>query len=296
VAQGETIAMVIKTSLHLSALLIVAIASGSADMSWSVAHAAEPRPAPASRLQRLARLEAPPVRQTRLATRKPVAGTNACLVLLASDPETAADAARDWAKHGGGDDAAQCAALSDIALGDTVGGAGSLDTLSQRGSSPAAHRAQFADQAMQAWLLAGNPNDALASARRAVALDPLDLGLLVDRGRALVAAGDPAGAVTDLSKVLATRPADRDALVTRASAFRRLERLAEARADIDTACRLAPDEPSALLERGILRERAGDSDGARTDWDRIVSLAPDTHEADMAQQDLALLDAGPSER
>ncbi|MGI4748908.1 MAG: tetratricopeptide repeat protein [Janthinobacterium lividum] len=287
--------MVIKPSPHLFALLMVAIAGGT-DMSWSLAHAVEPRPAPTSRLQRVARLEAPPVRQTHLTNEKPVAGSNACLALLASDPETASDAAREWARHGGGDDAAQCAALADIALGNTVSGAGSLDALSQHGNAPAAHRAQFADQAMQAWLLAGKPIDALASARRAVALDPLDPELLVDRGRAEVAAGDPAGAVTDLSKVLAMQPANGDALITRASAFRRLERLGEAKADIDAACLLEPDEPSALLERGILRERAGDADGARTDWDRIVSLSPDTHEADMAQQDLALLDAGPSEK
>ena len=293
--QSETVAMVIKPSPHLFALLIVAIAGG-ADMSWSMAHADETRLAPTPRLQRLARLEAPPVRQTHLTNAKPVAGSNACLTLLASDPETASDAAREWARHGGGDDAAQCAALADIALGDTVNGAASLDALSQHGNAPASHRAQFADQAMQGWLLAGKPTDALASARHAVALDPLDPELLVDRGRAEVAAGDPADAVADLSKVLAMQPADEDALITRASAFRRLERLDEAKADIDAACLLEPDEPSALLERGILRERAGDADGARNDWDRIVSLSPDTHEADLAQQDLALLDAGPSEK
>lgn len=287
--------MVIKPSLHLFALLMVTIACG-VDMSWSPANADEPRTTPTPRLQRLARLEAPPVRQTHLTNEKPVAGSNACLALLASDPETASDAAHEWAKHGGGDDAGQCAALADIALGDTAIGAGSLDALSQHGNTPPAHRAQFADQAMQAWLLAGKTNDALASARRAVALDPLDPELLVDRGRAEVAAGDPGDAVADLSKVLVMQPADGDALITRATAFRRLERLGEAKADIDAACLLEPDEPAALLERGILRERAGDEDGARTDWDRIVSLSPDTHEADMAQQDLALLDAGPSEK
>ena len=93
--------------------------------------------------------------------------------------------------------------------------------------------------------------------------------------------------------MLAREPARIDALVERAAAYRKLNRLDAARSDIDTACGLMPDAPDALLERGIVRERQGDLEGARRDWNRILSVSPDTHEADLAQQDLALLDAGP---
>jgi regulator of sirC expression with transglutaminase-like and TPR domain len=96
--------------------------------------------------------------------------------------------------------------------------------------------------------------------------------------------------------VLAASPDRADALIVRAAALRETGALDAARADIDRACRLQPDEPAALLERGILRERAGDLDGARTDWSRVLAVAPDTHEADLAQQDLALLEAGPEAR
>ncbi|WP_419729875.1 tetratricopeptide repeat protein [Lichenicola sp.] len=289
------------TRLHrrLRLLPILAIAglivAGSCWAGASSCRAATPDPArPAARLQRLAKLEAPADRHAHDAVL--AAGSNACLALLASDPQAASDDAVEWSKHGGGDDAAQCGALADVALGDPAAGAASLDALSQHRTTAEQRRALFADQAVQAWLLAGRPDAALASARHAVALDPADEDLLVDRGRAAVAAGDAADAVADLSHALAVHPNNTEALVARAAAYRRQERLDAARADIDTACQIEPDEPSALLERGILRERTGDADGARADWDRILAISPDTHEADLAQQDLALLEAGPEAR
>lgn len=264
----------------------------------SQAAQAAPAPDPTtsrSRPQRLARLEAPSPQHDRAnAVTGPAA--DPCQALLASDPSAAGDYARDWAGRGGGDQAAQCGALADIALGDPARGGATLDTLSRRPDLPGPRRAVLADEAGQAWLLATDASRALASADRAVALAPGDLSLLADHGRVALAANQPAGAVADLSAVLAARPNDADALVARATAYRRLGRLAEARTDIDAAGALTPDQPEVLLERGVLRERTGDEPGARTDWTRILSVAPDTHEADLAQQDLALLDAGPDAR
>jgi regulator of sirC expression with transglutaminase-like and TPR domain len=54
-----------------------------------------------------------------------------------------------------------------------------------------------------------------------------------------------------------------------------------------------PDNAEGLLERGILRQRKRDEAGARADWQRIMALVPGTPTADLAQQDLALLEAGP---
>ena len=82
----------------------------------------------------------------------------------------------------------------------------------------------------------------------------------------------------------------------RATAYRSLGRFPEAEADIDEALAEAPDDPAALLERGILRQRSGDLAGARDDWQRAMDLSPDSGTADAAEQNIALLDAGPDDR
>ncbi len=245
-------------------------------------------------LQRLARLEAPTARHTHAAAGQP--SVNPCIALLADDPAAALDYAQDWSRHGGGSDAAQCAALSMLAAGDPANAAASLDELARQPALAPVRRAALADQAAQAWMLAARPDRALLAARVASSLAPDDPDLLVDRARVANAAGRPAEAVTVLGAMLAAHPARADALVVRASAYRALDRLVQAHADIEAACAAAPDAPDALLERGVVRERLGDLDGARQDWTRILSVSPDAREADQAQQDLALLDAGPEAR
>jgi regulator of sirC expression with transglutaminase-like and TPR domain len=78
-----------------------------------------------------------------------------------------------------------------------------------------------------------------------------------------------------------------------ARAWRREERLDQAERDVDRALSLVPDDPEALLERGILRQRRGDEVGARSDWQRAQTLDPSSAAADLAEQNLALQEAGP---
>ena len=66
--------------------------------------------------------------------------------------------------------------------------------------------------------------------------------------------------------------------------------------DIDRAFALEPENADALLERGILRQRRGDREGARRDWEHTIALAPSNATGDLAQQNLSLLEAGPSRR
>jgi regulator of sirC expression with transglutaminase-like and TPR domain len=63
-------------------------------------------------------------------------------------------------------------------------------------------------------------------------------------------------------------------------------------ADAESAVTLVPEDVEALLERGILRQRTGNLSGARADWEAVRRLDPDSPAADLAEQNLALLDAG----
>lgn len=216
-----------------------------------------------------------------------------CLALLGGDPDGARQMALAWQERGGGDGATHCLGLSRIAAGQPAAGAAILEALAAHDGADAAVRATLYGQAAQAWMMAGEPRRAEGGLTAALALSPGNADLLVDRAHAAMALGEHGAAAADLAAALAADPHRADALVLRASALRLLGRLAEARDTITRALAEAPDDPDALLERGILRQRAGDSEGARADWDRVVSLAPDGPTADLAEQNLALLDAGP---
>lgn len=219
-----------------------------------------------------------------------------CLALLATDPTGAERYAEAWEATGGGDGATHCRALARIDLGHPEDGAEDLEKLGTHSDAPAAGRATVYGQAGQAWLMAGDPGRAYVAATEALALTPDDVDLLIDRA---VAAGNLhrySDAVDDLNHALQRDPKRDDALVFRAAAWRHLNQLPRARADIETALTRDPDDAEALLERGILRERGGDRAGARADWSRIGDLAAGTATADLAQQNLDLLDAGPDQR
>jgi tetratricopeptide (TPR) repeat protein len=113
---------------------------------------------------------------------------------------------------------------------------------------------------------------------------------------ARLALNQEAGALADLDLAVVL-DADRvEAWIWRAAAQRRLEQLRPAEDSITAALRLAPRNVEALLERGILRQLRGEAEAARRDWERVLELAPDSPAADLAAQNLALIEAGPSLR
>jgi tetratricopeptide (TPR) repeat protein len=216
-----------------------------------------------------------------------------CLDMLDTDPSGADALAATMAVNGGGDAAEHCHALAQVALGNTDDGASLLDKLATTSTAPSSFRAVVFGQADQAWTIAGRPDQAFASASNALKLSPDDPDLLIGHAIAGLALQRYADAVTDLNQALDLDPKREDALVLRATAYRNLQKLDLAKADIDKAFGLDPDDPDAYLERGIIRQRLGDLAGARTDWQQASDLAPDTSTGDLAQQNLALLAAGP---
>ncbi|MCS6930580.1 MAG: tetratricopeptide repeat protein, partial [Acetobacteraceae bacterium] len=171
-----------------------------------------------------------------------------------------------------------------------------LEELAARSGATAAERAGLYAEAVQGWMLAGDAARAYAAATLGLSLMPEDAGLLLDRALAAGNLGRYAEALSDLDRVLAADPRRAEAWAFRAAALRRMERPAEALVAAERALALDPDHPEALLERGILRQAAGDSEGARADWQRLLAVAPDSAAADLAQQNLELLEAGPAGR
>ena len=219
-----------------------------------------------------------------------------CLSMLDTDPAGANDFAETWGQAGGGDGAAHCHALAQIALGNVETGAEMMETLGRASTQPGIARASVLGQAGQAWMIAGQADRAFAAATMALALSPDDADLLIDRAIAAAALGRFADAITDLDGALDVDPRRADALVYRAAAWRHDGQVDLAQDDIDRALALDPDDPDALLERGILRQRRGDRVGARADWERAIAIDPGSATADLAEQDLALLEAGPDRR
>jgi tetratricopeptide (TPR) repeat protein len=205
-----------------------------------------------------------------------------CMQLAKVDAAAAVRLATEWRARGGAHPADHCAAVALIEMGKYRDGATKLEALAAAMThAPASLRAHVLDQAGQAWLLAGDSVRAVTAAGGAVALEPGDLELRIDRAEAEASAGYFDRAVADLDIVLKADPKSIDALVYRASAYRSLDRLTPALADIDAALARAPDSAPALLERGNIRLLMGDIPGARRDWQRVGRIAPGT-QANMA--------------
>jgi tetratricopeptide (TPR) repeat protein len=219
-----------------------------------------------------------------------------CLDLLLVDPAGARGFARDWHMQGGGEGAAQCEALAQLSLGEPDAAAEALERIAARSEAGLAARAAVFGQAAEAWRAAGKPQRAAAAASLALALTPQDADLLLERAMARLALNQEANALADLDLAVVLDADRAEAWIWRAAAQRRLERLRPAEDSITSALRLAPRNVEALLERGILRQLRGEAEAARRDWERVLELAPDSATADLAAQNLALIEAGPSGR
>lgn len=231
--------------------------------------------------------------------KKQVWSTSICMAMIGDDPYGARDYALDWQHHGGGRDARHCHALAMLEAGDESGAARELDELAHQGipkgdAAPPALRAGMEEEAAEAWLAAGVPASAQASADFGLLAQPNDPSLLIARARSLLAQNRADLVEQELAALVARQPGvTPEAYVLLAEAERKMGRLDLALRHVAHALQTTPDSAAALLERGIIRERKGDAAGAQQDWQKVLDLAPDSHEADMARQDLAVMAADP---
>lgn len=218
----------------------------------------------------------------------------ACLSTLATDPASALAEAEAWQARGGGEGASHCRGLALIAVGNPVAGAEVLEHLGHQSQAPSLARALILGQAAQARMMVAQADIAAQDASTALTLSPDDTEMLITRATAEGELEQFEQAIDDLTQALRLDANRSDALVARAVMRRKLNELDQAQADVLMALKLAPDDQDALLERGILRQRNGDAAGARADWEHVRDLDPNSTTADLAEQNLSLLEAGPT--
>jgi len=217
-----------------------------------------------------------------------------CVALVNKKPDDAFEQALEWRDHGGGLAAEHCAALAELALKEPADAAVRLDRIAHsQEAGDAGMRAELLDQSGNAWLLAGQPEDAEASFSAALSLTPADVDVLIDRSRARAMRKDWAGAESDLTRAYDFNKSNPEVLVLRASARGAQGRNADAKADIDAALAVDPNFPDALVERGAYRMRTGDRAGARADWLQVIARAPNTGAADSARKYIEDMEVNP---
>ena len=207
-----------------------------------------------------------------------------CLKLAHDDADTAYEQALAWHDAGGGPAAVHCSAVALFQQKHFGEAAFKFDQLAHaRDTGDADLRADLLDQAGNAWLLAGQPENAEASFAAAINLGARGADVYADRARARGLRKDWSGAEADLTVALSKDEYRSDLLVLRASARHALGRKKEARADLDQALELDPHYADALVERGAMKLEAGDRQGARADWKLVLVLQPKSPAADSAR-------------
>lgn len=213
-----------------------------------------------------------------------------CLEAARRAPDKALEAARQWRDSGGGFPAAHCVAVALFALRHYAAAAQHLEALAAAMmGSRLDLRAGALAEAGQAWLMAGEPANAITAYSAALAYTPDNPTIHIDRARVYGEEKQYVPAIADLDAALTLAPRDVAALTYRATAYRRLGKLNLALADADRALVLAPKDAAARLERGNIRRLQGDAAGARDDWRAVERLAANSPEARAAAANLAAL-------
>jgi tetratricopeptide (TPR) repeat protein len=260
---------------RLSVLGIVAAAMTLCD-GGAPASAATPQKTPQSALP------APPLPDAQRYDR--------CLLVAHADPQRAYEEADAWHNLGGGFPAQHCAAVALVGLKKYAEAATRLQGLANAMmQADPEMRGDALEQAGQAWLLAGRPDEAKGAFDAALGFKPKDPELLIDRAEAFALGGKFFEAIDDLNTVIDQAPKRVDALVYRASAYRQLGTLDLALDDVERALRLDPNSVPGLLERGNIRRLKNDNGGAKADWQQVLQIGRGTPAAASAQENLAHL-------
>jgi Flp pilus assembly protein TadD len=203
-----------------------------------------------------------------------------CMNLARLEPLKALPAAEKWMAEGGGLGARHCVALAMFESGKHIEAATQFEAIARdMGRERPGLRAELWAQAGQAWIEAGQAENAAAAQSRALDLKADDPELWVDRGLSYAAMRAWPRAISDFDRALALRANDVEVLVLRAAAWRNSGDPARAAADAERALKIAPDHSEALLERGFDALARGDKSVASTDFTKVLRLVPPDSDA-----------------
>lgn len=198
-----------------------------------------------------------------------------CMALARREPLRALPMAEKWMAEGGGLGARHCVAIAMFETGRHVQAATQLEAIARdMGSERPGLRAELYAQAGQAWIEAGQAENAASAQSRALDLKPNDPDLWIDRGLSYAAMKAWPRAISDFDHALELRPKDVETIVLRAAAWRNAGDSGRALADAQYALRIAPDHSEALLERGFAYLARGDKNAATADFTKVLSLVP----------------------
>ena len=217
----------------------------------------------------------------------------ACMLLARDHPQDAYDSAGTWLTQNGGAPAQHCRAVALIGLDRYAEAADLLIQTANELAKTDARKTILADlygQAAQAWLMAGDGEQALVTDNAALELEPDDVELRIDRAVVNVGVGKYWEAIDDLNRANELAPDRADILVLRASAYRYVESPELALEDVGHALAIDASNAEAYLERGILESQSKDVTSARADFLKAVELAPESPTAEAAQARLQQLD------
>ncbi|UYN95684.1 MAG: tetratricopeptide repeat protein [Enhydrobacter sp.] len=208
-----------------------------------------------------------------------------CMAQARRDPLRALPMAEKWMADGGGMGARHCVALAMFGSGRHVQAALQFEAMARdMGQDRPGLRAELWAQAGQAWMEAGQAENAVAAQSRALELKPGDVELWVDRGISLAALRAWPRAISDFDRALALNPGGVEILILRAAAWRNAGDPIKARADADRALGLARDHSEALLERGFAELARGDRMAAANDFNKVLRLVPTGSDAALRAQ------------
>ncbi len=198
-----------------------------------------------------------------------------CMDLARREPLRALPAAERWMAEGGGLGARHCVAIAMFEGGRHVQAATQLEAIARdMGKERPGLRAELYAQAGQAWMEAGQAENAAAALSKALDLKGDDPDLWIDRGLAFAAIRAWPRAISDFDRALTLRPKDVETIILRAAAWRNAGDAARALAEAQHALRIAPEHSEALLERGFAFLLRGDRTAANADFTKILLLVP----------------------